>query len=50
MQRGEEGIITNVDGDYTEILLGNGDYVTRSESIQIRHLDVIDSEPNYEIY
>lgn len=50
MQKGEEGIITNVDGDYTEILLGNGGYVTRSETIQIRYLEVIGSEPNYEIY
>lgn len=51
MKKNEEGIITNIDGNWTEILLTDGKYVTRNESITKRFIKILENKtPNYEIY
>ena len=50
MENNEIGIVTGFDGDYTELLLSDGKYVTRYES-KIRYLELSKPLPTfYEIY
>lgn len=50
---GDEGIITGIDGPYTEILYENGRFGVRYESSSNQNIKVIEkaiTNPTYEIY